>query len=167
MIFTIGTSNRSLPEFLHELEKRGITYLVDVRSSPYSRSPWFNRGRIENWSEQASVHYRWEGKILGGRSEIPVDDLAYIEAIERIIDASCRERVAIFCAEGDPAQCHRSWDVGASLLVRYGVVARSILRDGREEDITVTLRRVDQPNFALSLRKSLTENHGIFDQKLL
>ena len=167
MIFTIGTSNRSLPEFLRELAKRRITHIVDVRSSPYSRSPWFCRGQISKWSEQASIHYRHEGEILGGRSEIPVDDPAYIEALERIIEASCRERVAIFCAEGDPAQCHRSWDVAASLLVRYGVIARSILREGQEEDITDTLRRVDQRNFAQSLHVSLAQDHGILEPKLL
>ncbi|MCB2074956.1 MAG: DUF488 domain-containing protein [Novosphingobium sp.] len=167
MIFTIGTSNRSLPEFLHELQKRRITRIIDVRSSPYSRVPWFNIKRIMDWSEQASIHYRHEGEILGGRSKIPVDDPVYIEALERIIEASCRERVAIFCAEGDPAQCHRSWDVAASLLVRYGVIARSILREGQEEDITDTLRRVDQRNFAQSLHVSLAQDHGILEPKLL
>ena len=59
-----------------------------------------------------------------------------------------RENIAIFCAEGDPAACHRTWDIGASLLVRYGVIARSILRDGREEDVTDTLRRVPPANIS-------------------
>lgn len=141
MLFTIGTSNRGLPEFLAELAKRGITGLVDVRSSPYSRVPWFNAGQIERWSERAGIHYRREGDVLGGRTTIPLDDPTYIDALDRVLAGACREPTAIFCAEGDPTQCHRTWDVAASLLIRHGVVARSILRDGREEDVTATLAR--------------------------
>ena len=64
------------------------------------------------------------------------------------VSVAGRENIAIFCAEGDPAACHRTWDIGASLLVRYGVIARSILRDGREEDVTDTLRRVPPANIS-------------------
>lgn len=148
MIFTIGTSNRTLVEFLHELERRQITVLIDVRSSPYSRLRWFNRGQIEKWAEHQGRFYRFEGQILGGRSETPVDHPDYLAALDRILSGAGRENIAIFCAEGDPAACHRSWDVGASLLVRHGVIARSILRDGREEDITDTLRRVPLANIS-------------------
>ena len=148
MIFTIGTSNRTLGEFLQELERRQITVLIDVRSSPYSRLPWFNRGQIEKWAEHQGCMYKHEGGILGGRSETSVDHPDYLAALDRILSGAGRENIAIFCAEGDPAACHRSWDVGASLLVRHGVIARSILRDGREEDVTDTLRRVPPANIS-------------------
>lgn len=141
MIFTIGTSNRPLGEFLGELQKRGITHLVDVRSSPYSRFPWFNRPQIERWAEHQGYMYNWQGAVLGGRSTTPKDDPAYLAALERILEASRREPVAIFCSEGDPAQCHRTWDVGAELLAAYSSPVRSILRDGSEEEITVSLSR--------------------------
>ena len=143
MIYTLGTSNRSLSEFFHELRLREITYLIDVRSSPYSsRFPWFNRQQIEWRAEHQGRMYRWEGAVLGGRSEMPLDHPNYIAVLDRMLSAAGRENVAIFCAEGDPADCHRTWSVAASLLARYGVVAKSILRDGREEDVTDSLRRV-------------------------
>ena len=142
MLYTLGTSNRPLGEFIHELEHRNITYLVDVRSTPYSRLPWFNRRQIEKWAEHQGRMYRWEGAVLGGRSETPRDHPDYLAALDRIISGAGRENIAVFCAEGDPAACHRTYDVGASLLARYGVVARSILRDGREEDVIESLRRV-------------------------
>lgn len=142
MFYTLGTSNRPLGEFIHELERRNITYLVDVRSLPYSsRFPWFNRQQIERWAEHQGRMYRWE-PVLGGKSETPLDHPDYVAALDRLLSGAGRENVAIFCAEGDPAACHRTYDIGASLLVRYGVVARSILRDGREEDVTESLRRV-------------------------
>ena len=148
MIFTIGTSNRPLSEFLHELERRSITYLVDVRSSPYSRMPCYSRSQIERWAELQGCLYRWEGQILGGRSLTALDDPDYHIALDRILSGAGRENVAIFCAEGDPSACHRSWDVAASLLVYHGIATRSILRDGREEDILETLRRVPRANIS-------------------
>jgi uncharacterized protein (DUF488 family) len=142
MIYTIGYSDRTLPQFLYELERRGITQIIDVRSSPWSRNAAFNATQIAQWSERAGILYRQEGKVLGGRAEIPVEHPDYLAALDRVLDAACRERVVVMCAEGRPEDCHRTWDVGASLLVRHGVIARSILRDGREEDLTETLRRV-------------------------
>lgn len=142
MIYSIGTSNRSLPEFLNELQKRGVTQLIDVRSSPYSRFPWFSRPKIEQWGPRAGLMYRFEGQVLGGNAGMALDDPRYVDALDRVLAASSREPIAIMCAEGDPAQCHRTWSVAASLLIRFGVVVRSILRDGGEEHVTETLTRV-------------------------
>ena len=142
MIYTIGYSTRTLPEFLSELERRGITQLVDVRSSPWSRNQPFNANQIERWAEQGGLLYRQAGGVLGGRAEIALDHPDYLAALNRLLDTACRDPLAIMCSEGDPTQCHRTWDVGASLLVRHGVIARSIKRDGRDEDVTDTLERV-------------------------
>ena len=163
MLFTIGTSNRSLPEFLAELQKRSITNLIDVRSSPYSRLPWFNANQIEKWSEQAGMFYRSEGAALGGHTEILPDDRSYQQALERVLASSAREPTVIFCAEGDPAQCHRTWEVAAALLVQHGVMAKSILRDGREEDVIVTLGRVSSGKIREPLRQKMRPNMQSFN----
>lgn len=147
MIYTIGYSTRTLPEFLRELERRRITQLWDVRSSPWSRNQPFNANQIERWAERAGIYYRQAGRVLGGQSEVALDDPRYIEALDQLLDASCKEPLVIMCAEGDPTQCHRTWDIGASLLFRFGVVARSILRDGREEDVTQTIARTPLSQF--------------------
>lgn len=162
MIHTIGYSTRTLPEFLRELERRSITQIWDVRSSPWSRNQPFNANQIERWAERGGILYRQVGDVLGGRTEIALDDPCYVAALDRLLDAACRERLVIMCSEGDPTQCHRTWDVGASLLVRYGVVSRSILRDGREEDITDTLRRVSPTRIAPEIRAELAGQSGLF-----
>ena len=36
-LLTIGYGSRSIDEFVAEIERSGADYLVDVRSSPYSR----------------------------------------------------------------------------------------------------------------------------------
>ncbi len=162
MIYTIGYSNRSLPDFLSELARRQITKLWDVRSSPYSRNAAFNAPQIERWAEHSGIFYRQAGNVLGGRADIALDDPRYLSALNDLLTSACREPLAIMCAEGDPAQCHRTWDVGASLLVRYGVVARSILRDGREEDVTETIARTSPSQFDPEILKKLAAQPDLF-----
>ncbi len=162
MIYTIGYSTRTLPEFVHELERRGITQIWDVRSSPYSRNAPFNAPQIERWTAAAGIFYRQAGDVLGGRADMELDDPRYLEMLDRLLDASSREPLAIMCAEGDPAQCHRTWDVGASLLVRCGVIARSILRDGREEDLTDTLMRVPRNRLSPLITRAITGQPDLF-----
>lgn len=147
MLYTIGTSSRSWIDFVRELDARRITHLVDVRSSPYSRASWFNRHQIEKWCDGQRRMYRWEGKTLGGRSDVALDHPDYLAALDRLAASSTRENVVVFCAEGDPALCHRAWSVGASLLVRTGVSVMNILRDGGEELMIDTLRRVPSQSF--------------------
>lgn len=140
-IFTLGTSNRSLREFLTELGQRNITQLIDVRSVPFSRLAWFSAPQIERWSEWAGVLYRQEGAILGGRSNIRRFDPRYDAALSSIAKAAQMEAVAIFCAEGDPANCHRSWSIGAVMLQKLRIDLVNILRDGTEELMSETLLR--------------------------
>lgn len=164
MIYTIGYSTRTLPEFLRELERRNITQLWDVRSSPWSRNQPFNANKITDWAERSGILYRQSGDILGGRTEIARDDPSYLAVLDRMLDSACREPLAIMCSEGDPAQCHRTWDIGASLLARYGVIARSILRDGRDEDICDTLQRVPPSRMAPEIRAMLDAQPDLFSR---
>jgi len=139
VIFTIGTSDRTLAAFGDELAKRNIRHLIDVRSSPRSRYAHFNSDQMERWAERGGVFYRWAGDVLGGRSEIEFDDDRYTDALGLIVQAANREPVAIFCAEGDPRECHRSYEIGATLLVRFGIEAVNIRRDGSDQTVTNTL----------------------------
>lgn len=157
MLFSIGYSNRSLPEFLCELERRGITQIWDVRSSPWSRNAPFNAPQIERWAPKAGIMYRREGEVLGGRRQMSLDDPRYLDALDRLLDASGREHIAIMCAEGDPEHCHRTYDIGASLLVRWGVVTKSIRRDGRAEDVTFSLARVRRRDFDPAIWGAVSE----------
>jgi Protein of unknown function, DUF488 len=151
MIFTIGYSNRSQSEFLSELQKRQITQLWDVRSSPWSRNAAFNGPQIARWSESAGIMYRQCGEIFGGRSGVSPDADEYVDLLENLIASAGKEHLTIMCAEGDPALCHRSWDVGASLFFGWNVSVQSILRDGTTEPLTDTLLRVRRSNFAPSI----------------
>lgn len=143
MLFTIGTSNRSLCEFLHELHSRSITQIIDVRSHPYSRLGHFCRPAIERWAAAHGLFYRPEGASLGGRSGLSAGSGELRDALYRLQATSMREKVAVFCAEGDPAKCHRSYLVAAAFMAEFGEEPINILRDGSDEPVTKTLARTD------------------------
>lgn len=162
MIYTIGYSTRTLPEFHRELERRGITQLWDVRSSPWSRNQPFNANQIERWAERAGIFYRQAGDVLGGRTEIALDDARYLAALDSLLDAACREPLVVMCSEGRPEDCHRTTDIAASLLARFGVVTRSIRRDGADEDVTDTLMRVPVGRIDPLIRTMLDAQPSLF-----
>lgn len=153
MIYTIGYSNRSLAEFTNELEKRAITRLVDIRSRPWSRNPQYNRKAIERWSERLSIHYCYEGEILGGDQSGNRELPAIAKTISRIAKSALSENIAIMCTEGDPAKCHRTWDVAVYLLSSHGIEPVSVLRDGTEERASQSLLRVSKRDLPLHASK--------------
>jgi len=99
------------------------------------------REAIEIECTRRGIVYGWSGGFLGGLNNIPTTDRRFEVCAEAVLDATDHGPVAVFCAEGDPAQCHRSWKVAAHLLVRFGVVTTNILRSGRDEDVRTTLAR--------------------------
>jgi uncharacterized protein (DUF488 family) len=109
MIYSIGYQ-RLTPEILKEtLRSHNITLLIDVRSTPYSRKPQFNRKKLE---QRFGLNaYVWKGDILGGK---------FGPALETGIDFLCQlDRVgnqALMCLENDPRDCHRYQDIGIRLL---------------------------------------------------
>ena len=146
-ILTVGHSNHS-PEAFHKLVQRHrVTVVADVRSVPYSRRhPHFKRSALEQALGERNARYLFLGAELGARSKDPCcydDDgrvrfsrLArteiFIRGIERVIEEAASNRVALMCAERDPANCHRAILV-APVLRERGVVVRHILADGSLE----------------------------------
>jgi hypothetical protein len=81
------------------------------------------------------------GDVLGGLSDTSIDAPEYKEAIDRVIALATQAPIALTCSEGDARNCHRSWTVGAALLVHHSIAMTNILRDGSEESVTATLLR--------------------------
>ena len=155
MIYTIGYSTRTLKEFLETIREYKIDFLIDVRSRPWSRNAPFNYEQIIKWSKLADIGYSFCGEILGGQTTYPIDHQSYLSELEKILDMSTSKTIALMCAEGHPNECHRTWDVGASILTRWGELATSIKRDGTDECIIDTLRRVKVSNFDPKIKEEI------------
>jgi len=143
-VFTIGHSNLELEEFLSMLAGHGIQAVCDVRSRPASfRFPQFNQDSLEVNLRDASFKYEFLGESLGGRPTDPrvyqadgVVDYAlrrkardFVAGVERVIELSRQQKVALMCAEEDPLHCHRFLMIGPALLER-GVTPVHIRRGG-------------------------------------
>ena len=130
-IYTIGYGNRSMQEFIKLLKQHNIAYLIDVRSSPYSRfNPDFSKEALARLVKQSGVRYVFMGDTLGGR---PDDITCYVDGqvdyvqvreksfyrqgIERIRTAWEKQLyVALMCSEAKPYECHRGKLIGNTLV---------------------------------------------------
>ena len=143
-IFTIGYGSRSAPGVVEQLERAEIQFVVDVRSTPYSRhQPEFSREPLEALLARHKMRYVFMGDQLGGR---PQDNDCYTEGkvdyskcrekeffkrgIARLLDA-CEQnlRVCILCSEGQPEKCHRAKLLGV-VLEEHGIDVEHLLPDG-------------------------------------
>ena len=140
-IYTIGSSNRTLPQFLALLDEHGIQTLVDVRSWPRSkRFAHFNRESLAPALESHNLTYLHLGRELGGMRREGYE--AYmvtdrfqqeITNLESIATGSC---VCFMCAEKDPTDCHRRF-IAAELEERGWEVVHII-------DPGKTRRRIEE-----------------------
>ena len=71
VLYTIGHSNHSAEAFLALLRGHGIGRVVDGRSRPVSRWPWFGRERLAAALSEAGLDYRRLGEGLGGGPAAP------------------------------------------------------------------------------------------------
>jgi len=157
MIFTIGHSTHPIELFIQLLQKHGITTVVDVRSSPYSRfNPQFNRERLKASLQDAGVSYVFLGEELGARTKDPscyengrvsYEKLAntplFKTGIERVKTDSETHTIALMCAEKEPLNCHRTILVTRE-LENEGISVAHILDDGSIEPHHAAMSRLKQ-----------------------
>ncbi len=143
-IFTIGQGRHSLATLSEQLRTAGVTYVVDVRSTPYSRhEPEFARQHLDLSFRGDTLRYVYLGNLLGGR---PADPDCYSDGrvdygktrtkdffkrgIERLTAAYERGlSICLLCSEGNPGQCHRSKLIGVALSEK-GIEVVHLLPDG-------------------------------------
>ncbi|MGR6331437.1 DUF488 domain-containing protein [Sphingomonas sp. XXL09] len=142
-VFSVGYGSHSQGKILEQLRRADIGYVIDVRSSPYSRfQPDFSREALKQALRVKGIKYVFMGDLLGGR---PKDDDCYtdghvdylktrsksffVQGINRIQTAYKQgHRVCMICSEGQPSQCHRSKLIGEA-LAELGIDVTHILPD--------------------------------------
>jgi hypothetical protein len=122
-IWTVGSSNRTLAEFLDVLRAYAIKTVVDVRTYPAStRFPHFSRDRLARALRRAGILYVHLGADLGGIREGGFEAYmagpAFQTGLRTLEFTAGREPTAVMCAERLPWQCHRRFI--AQALARRG-----------------------------------------------
>ncbi len=145
-----------MDEFFSLLLASGITTLVDVRSSPFSKYvPDFNRHNLDAAMKERGIEYMFMGGSLGGftddenyltggkadYSKLTMRKV-YIDGIETLVAlARSRTAVCIMCSELKPEMCHRSKMIGET-LAKIGVSAIHIDEEGNAVSQEDVIRRL-------------------------
>lgn len=146
-ILSIGYGAQTRDWFLDQVERRGVAYVIDVRSIPRSKfQPEFSQEPLEEALKQAGRRYVFMGTQLGGRpkdldcyTDGKVDYIKtktkrfFVEGVDRLQSAFEQGiTVCLLCSESHPAQCHRSKLIGEALKSR-GIEVEHIMPNGSSE----------------------------------
>jgi uncharacterized protein (DUF488 family) len=179
-LHSIGYGRRTLDELVAALKVRGIEYLLDVRTAPYSKfKPEFGREALDAALKARGIRYVFLGDALGGQ---PRDPACYTDGkvdyrkvraqafFQRGLDRLRKAheqglRAALLCSEGRPEQCHRSKMIGEA-LAEAGIPLCHIDEDGQALTQTEVMDRLTggQLDFfggpALTSRKRYAPGRG-------
>lgn len=161
MLFTIGYATKPISEFIAQLQAHHITAVADVRSVPYSKAFHdYHQQRICGHLARAGIRYVYLGEELGPRSpddehydhqgQIQFDRLMqsprFLKGVKRLQAGIKRGyKIALMCAEKDPANCHRSTLIGHAVTLNQGMTVCHITHDGGiESQDELSLRLVEQ-----------------------
>ncbi len=133
IIFTLGSSNRSLEEFLQLLRTNAMEMVIDVRSFPTSKFPHFKKESLSQSLGENGLGYVSLGKELGGYRkggyEAYTQTYDYLRGLELVERLASRCRCTILWAERFPWRCHRRF-IGRSMQER-GWKVWHIIEEGR------------------------------------
>lgn len=145
-LFTIGHSQHSIKYFISLLNKYGIDYLLDVRSTPYSKyAEQYNRENIDKSLNSVNVKYVFMGKYFGARSQNVelYNDKGYLdfekvrkskdfnEGIENVIlGLEQGHTIALMCTEKQPIDCHRAIMISRAFEMQK-IYAKHIMPNGK------------------------------------
>lgn len=151
-IFTVGTSDNSLADFIAILKNYRIKIAIDVRSFPVSkRFPHFNREQISKALEEVGIKYFYFGKQLGGFRkggyEKYMETEEFQRGIEELENVVNDDIAVIFCCERLFFKCHRRF-IAKVLEQRgwkvYHIVDFNRVYKGKLENQNPTILQLNQ-----------------------
>lgn len=111
LVYTLGTSTRSVEEFIELLTSHGVAVVVDVRRFPSSRLEHFSRESLAGLLREVGIEYIYMGAELGGYRQGGYRTFTttseFQEGVKELAKVAGERRVAIVCAERFPWRCHR------------------------------------------------------------
>jgi len=118
VVYTLGTSTRTLEEFTALLKHLGVEVVVDVRRFPSSRFEYFRKEELARSLPETGIDYDYLGEELGGYRRGGYQAFLASEEFKRgleKLERTAKERkIAIVCAERLPWRCHRRF-IGGEL----------------------------------------------------
>jgi uncharacterized protein (DUF488 family) len=111
-IYTVGTSNCSIEEFIEILKTYRIKTVIDVRSFPVSKKfPHFSKDSLSKILNNEGFDYIYLGRELGGFRkggyEAYMNTEEFKNGIEKLEEIADKSLSVFFCAEKLFFRCHR------------------------------------------------------------
>lgn len=134
-LYTIGYATKEIESFISCLKKNGVTCLIDVRTSPFSKTfPLYDKPRLKETLSKEGILYAHFGNEFGARrieneayvhthsiKGEPLDQVSFDKVynlpefqngVSRVYKALEQGyKVCFMCSEKHPADCHRFWMV--------------------------------------------------------
>ena len=111
LIYTIGTSTRSIEEFISLCRKFKLQAVVDVRRFPVSKFDHFKKDNFSSELHRRGIRYFYLGDILGGFRKKGYEEHTHTSefagGIEKLKQIASEFVTAFLCAEKFPWRCHR------------------------------------------------------------
>lgn len=167
---TIGHSNRSLDELIEMLRAAEVSLLVDVRTLPRSHAnPVFNIDTLPADLAKAQIGYEHYPALGGLRAkQRGIDEQtngfwhersfhnyadyaltgAFAAALQQLIAAGRKQRLAIMCSEAVWWRCHRR--IITDYLLANGHAVDHLMSPGRTEHATMTPGAISSPDGKLT-----------------
>ena len=105
-IYAFGYTGRKLDTLVENVTRADAT-LLDIRFSPRSRAPVWNRRNLE---DAFGERYLWAGDTLGNRlyrtDAIEIVDIE--RGLELVAGLAAKRPVALMCVCASPVGCHRT-----------------------------------------------------------
>ena len=148
-LFSIGYATKTYDVFLEQLVGYGINAVADVRSVPYSKAfEDYRQEKLMLSLPAAGINYVFMGEELGPRSADPAhydatgqvqfdrlkESELFNRGVERLKQGLEKDyRIALMCAEKDPANGHRSLLIGYYLAREHELELNHICHAGNLE----------------------------------
>lgn len=143
-LYTIGHSTYPVEHFLELLQKYHVDYVIDVRSTPYSRyASQYNSDQLKNSLKTAGIEYYHMKNSFGARQEdrqyyhdegyldferFRASDV-FVKGMKNVEKGLEKYNIALMCTEKNPIDCHRAIMVGRGFELD-GIDVKHILHDG-------------------------------------
>lgn len=144
-LFTVGHSQHSPEYFVALLKKQNVNYVLDVRSTPYSKyAEQYNRENACNLLQRDKITYSFMGSYFGARPDdrelyngegyLDFEKVAQSEkfnlGVQSVLLGLDRgNNIALMCTEKDPQDCHRAIMVARAFDLK-GIKVNHILPNG-------------------------------------
>ncbi|MFC6014801.1 DUF488 family protein [Plantactinospora solaniradicis] len=122
----VGYEGQPIDNFVAGLLAAGVSRLVDVRLTPISRKPGFSKSALTRALADVGISYEHRRELgnpktnrsgfTGAPEELAAARARFAEmlrepaaadALDAVVEAGQRERVAVLCFEADQRHCHR------------------------------------------------------------